>query len=116
MLYAVQCYHAKVQKTWTQNPTYLYRPFEHVRHAVVPAKLLVPVSHFEQFCNNPTAFPTHPAGHCLKPVHDVTLSLLMQCLTLMYFAGLLIKMSVVEEADEHAPSDMLAGYRLRMSG
>ena len=34
-------------------------------------------------------------------------SLLMQCLTLLYFAGLLIKVSVVEEADEHALGKLL---------
>ena len=34
-------------------------------------------------------------------------SLLMQCLTLLYFAGLLIKVSVVEEADKHALGKLL---------
>ena len=63
-----------------KNVTYLYRPFEHVRHSVVPAKLLFPSSHLKQCCTNPTASPTptHPAGHCLKPVQDVSLSLLVQ--------------------------------------
>ena len=60
-----------------KNLTHLCRPFEHVRHAV-PAKLLVPSSHVKQCCANPTASPTHPAGHCLKPVQDVSTSLLVQ--------------------------------------
>ena len=62
----------------SNDHTYLYFPFEHIRQSVVPLKLLVPSGHGEHSWTNSLALPTHPDGHCWNPVHDVSSSVLLQ--------------------------------------